>query len=122
VVIFRTQSVNRIVFPAFLVNMETNWDNRHAKIAVKILSLIPQSKRRVRTVQQERHRRQGVLRVLHVLLDKQAHPVMNVLKGSIVLDLIISQQFVVTVLKDITKETMHKHPAFHAYQVNTMMY
>jgi hypothetical protein len=87
---------------------------------LKTLSLIPQSKHRVRTAQQERHRRQGVLRVLHVLLDKQAHPVMNVLKESIVLDLITSQQFVVTVHKDTTKETKRKLPVFHAYQVSSV--
>jgi len=33
----------------------------------------------------------------------------------------ISQQFVVTVHKDITKETKRKLPAFHAYQVSLVM-
>ena len=61
---------------------------------------------------------QEVLSVSHVLLDKQEQRVRIVWKENIVLGLIISQQFVVTVLEDITKETKHKHRAFPVFQAH----
>ena len=110
------------VFHAYQVSSVTKQVKANVINVIETCLPMPPNKLHVTNARRGKHLNQEVLRVLHVLQDKQAHPVMNVLKESIVLDLIRKLHFVATAQRDTSKKTRLKDPVFPAFQVNTTMY